>query len=73
MYGPNVHPILDSNAEALKTLFVCRVVSQDLFLIMLILQEMFLKNFWVRTLYWILRNTPLLNQKGKETTILSFP
>ena len=51
MYGPNVHPILDRNAEALKTLFVCRVVSQDLFLIMLILQEMFLKNFWVRTLY----------------------
>ena len=33
--------------DALKTLFARRMVQQDLFAILLILQQMFLKNFWV--------------------------
>ena len=49
--SPKVYPVLYSDAEALKTLFVYRVVQENLFSIVLILQQMFLKNFCVRTLY----------------------
>ena len=42
---PKIHRIPYSHAEALKTLVMCTVMLQDFLSILLILQQMFFKNF----------------------------